>query len=616
MKKFYKYLVIFIIIFVLFFNCHKNSWPLTPSPPSGTSLGTINDTLPFKASTTDPEGDNITYQFDWETEIDSNWSNFLNSGDSITVTHSWNDTGHYNIRVRAMDIKDKVSRWSDPHLLVIVISTTPNIPSVLSGPDSGYINYSYTFSTTTTDPNGDSISYQFDWGDDSLSPWSSYVPSGDSVQMDHSWSSEGTYNIKANAKDKYGLESGWSPEHSIIISIVPNLPPDVPDTPSGPSSGYVDSTYTFSATTTDMDGDSIAYQFDWGDNNLSGWSNYVSSGQSVSISHSYLSAGTYYVRAKAKDEDGAESGWSDGHQTVISSSSEYPDRVIKTVPVGDSPQKFDFLPNGEYAYITNSNSDNISVIKTSDHTVIESIPLGSRPVSAAALPSGEYVYIADQLDSCAYVIRTSDNTVTDTIKLGGGPHSIVSLPNGEYMYATNSWTAEVSVIRTSDNTVVASIPVGNDPRGLTELPNGEYVYVGCMGPDRIYVIRTSDNTVVDSIQVPRYPAILTSHPNGNYVYATRDFGNVIYVIETSTNTLINSIPVGDEPKGIAVLPTGDYIYVSNRGSNSISIIREADNTVVKTIPVSNAPLHIKSAPNGEFLYVTHGQSDIVTVIGY
>jgi YVTN family beta-propeller protein len=715
MERFYRFFIIILIIFFSIPDCHKNSWPRTPSTPIGPSAGDIKDTLTFKASTNDPEGDDIAYQFDWGTGNNSSWSDFINSGDTITITHSWDDTGHYNICVRAMDIKEKVSRWSDTYTVNIVTNIAPNIPSIPSGLDSGYIDYSYAFSTTTTDPDGDSISYQFDWGDDSLSPWSSFVPSANSVQMEHHWSSEGTYNIKARAKDKYGLESDWSAEHSIIISTVPNLPPDTPNILSGPSSGLADSTYTFSANTTDPDGDSISYLIDWGDSTYSGWSTYVPSGRTFAWNHTYTTEGTYYIKAKAKDVDDAESEWSDGYQIIISSiinnppdtpttplcpsngykdstytfhaittdpnwdsvsyqfdwgdgnysewsdytqdahlismdyayssvgtfsvkakakdvygaesgwssgheigisSIEYPSRVIKTVPAGDGPTGIDFLPNGEYAYITNCYSCDISVIKTSDHTIIESIPLGSKPVSAAALPSGEYVYINDQVDSCAYVIRTSDNTVIDTIKLGGGPHSIISLPNGEYMYATNSWTSEVSVIRTSDNTVVTTIPVGGDPRGLTVLPNGEYIYVGCMGNDRIDIIRTSDNTLIDNIPVPSWPAILTSHPNGNYVYCTKDFGGEIYVIETSTNTLIDNITVENEPKGIAILPTGDYIYVANRGSNSVSVIRESDYTIVKTIPVINAPLHIKATPDGNLLYVTHGRSDTVTVIGY
>jgi len=387
MKKFYKYLVIFIIISVLFFNCHKNSWPLTPSPPSGPSLGTINDTLLFRVSTTDPDGDDIAYQFDWGTENNSDWSDFFDSGDSITVTHSWNDTGHYNIRVRAMDIKDKVSRWADPHLLVIVISIAPNIPSIFSGPDSGYINYSYTFSTTTTDPDGDSISYQFDWGDDNLSNWSSYAPNGDSVSMDHSWSSEGTYEVKVKAKDKYGLESGWSPEHSIIISIVPNLPPYIPDIPSGPSSGYKDSTYSFSISTTDPDGDSIAYQFDWGDGNYSGWSNYVSNGQSVSMDHSYSFEGTHYVKAKAKDKNEAESGWSYEHQIIISS--------IK-------PPNIPSAPSGpDVGYVDNSNTFSVSTTDPDGDSVSYQLSWGDGDTTnwSDYLPSGQSISMTHSYSS-------------------------------------------------------------------------------------------------------------------------------------------------------------------------------------------------------------------------
>jgi len=91
-----------------------------------------------------------------------------------------------------------------------------------------------------------------------------------------------------------------------------NTPPSTPATPSGPDTGNVGTSYSFSTSTTDPDGDNVAYQFDWGDGNLSSWSSYVSSGSSVSMSHSWSSTGTYSVKAKAKDANGAESGWSDG----------------------------------------------------------------------------------------------------------------------------------------------------------------------------------------------------------------------------------------------------------------------------------------------------------------
>ncbi|MEO0228365.1 MAG: PKD domain-containing protein [candidate division WOR-3 bacterium] len=94
----------------------------------------------------------------------------------------------------------------------------PNTPQTPSGPSSGQVNVSYNFTTSTTDPDGDSVAYQFDWGDGNQSNWSSFLPSGTSITMAKSWSNAGTYSIKARAKDKKGGISDWSNGHQITIS--------------------------------------------------------------------------------------------------------------------------------------------------------------------------------------------------------------------------------------------------------------------------------------------------------------------------------------------------------------------------------------------------------------
>ncbi len=95
-----------------------------------------------------------------------------------------------------------------------------------------------------------------------------------------------------------------------------NNAPEIPAI-SGPDSAAVEQAITFTATSTDPDGDSIAIRFDWGDGAISDWSNFVLSGQSVSMSHTYSTTGTYYVKAQAKDINGAISDWSSTHKIVI-----------------------------------------------------------------------------------------------------------------------------------------------------------------------------------------------------------------------------------------------------------------------------------------------------------
>ena len=85
----------------------------------------------------------------------------------------------------------------------------PNEPSTPSGPTSGKSGNSYTYSTSTTDSDGHKIQYYFDWGD-GTSDWTGIVNSGVTMSASHSWSGDGSYNIKVKAKDEYGGESDWS----------------------------------------------------------------------------------------------------------------------------------------------------------------------------------------------------------------------------------------------------------------------------------------------------------------------------------------------------------------------------------------------------------------------
>ncbi len=89
-----------------------------------------------------------------------------------------------------------------------------------------------------------------------------------------------------------------------------NHAPDTPAVPSGQSSGWVDSLYSFSSSVADPDGDSVATRFDWGDGDTSAWSPYVASGDTVKMSHAWSAVGGRSVCAQAKDGRGSVSPWS------------------------------------------------------------------------------------------------------------------------------------------------------------------------------------------------------------------------------------------------------------------------------------------------------------------
>ena len=86
----------------------------------------------------------------------------------------------------------------------------PAKPETPSGESKGGIDIDYNFTTSTTDPNNDTLWYWFEWGDGNNSGWIGPYPSGTIVTANHTWTKKGTYNIKVKAIDTSNIESDWS----------------------------------------------------------------------------------------------------------------------------------------------------------------------------------------------------------------------------------------------------------------------------------------------------------------------------------------------------------------------------------------------------------------------
>ena len=87
-----------------------------------------------------------------------------------------------------------------------------------------------------------------------------------------------------------------------------NIPPSKPII-EGPPSGKINIEHNYSFVSTDADGDEISYYIEWGDGTNSGWTRTLPSGELLNASHIWEQRDSYTIRAKAKDENGAESDW-------------------------------------------------------------------------------------------------------------------------------------------------------------------------------------------------------------------------------------------------------------------------------------------------------------------
>jgi len=95
-------------------------------------------------------------------------------------------------------------------VFIKVVDIPPFKPNRPVGEVNGKSGEEYTYTTMTTDSDGDQIFYMFDWGEGNTSGWLGPYASGEQCEASYSWDEQYTYQIRVKAKDQYGVESLWS----------------------------------------------------------------------------------------------------------------------------------------------------------------------------------------------------------------------------------------------------------------------------------------------------------------------------------------------------------------------------------------------------------------------
>jgi len=139
------------------------------------------------------------------------WNSIVTLSDSIATNYydiTGKGDGVYYYRVKGYNSDYE---WCDFSTLEdieveIFLNDPPATPNIV-GPPSGQVGQEYNYTFTTTDSDGDQVYYYIEWGDGDIEDWVGPHDSGEVATYAHTWTEEGTFIIKAKAKDIYDYES-------------------------------------------------------------------------------------------------------------------------------------------------------------------------------------------------------------------------------------------------------------------------------------------------------------------------------------------------------------------------------------------------------------------------
>ncbi len=207
----------------------------------------------------------------------------------------------------------------------------------------------------------------------------------------------------------------------------------------------------------------------------------------------------------------------------------------------------------------------------------------------------QYAYISNSLDNTVSVIDITINKITVCVPVENDSCGVVVIPDGANVYVTNYYGNNVSVINTTTNTDTATVPVGSYTVGVAVNPDRTKVYVtNLLLNSTVSAINTTSNSVADTVNLGLYPYGVTVTPDGTKVYATNYLCNTVSVINTSTNSITTVLSVGNYP-----IAFGQFIGPI---LSTPTITWGNPASIIYGTPLSNVQLDASASVPGTYVY--------------
>lgn len=199
--------------------------------------------------------------------------------------------------------------------------------------------------------------------------------------------------------------------------------------------------------------------------------------------------------------------------------------IEKKIP---TRQKFSHLlalhPSKPILYVTNSNSNSISVIDLERSQVVEIIQSGKGTEGIDITSDGAEIWVTNHDDNSIDIFSSYNYDHIKTLKSGEGPTRLKFSIDGNYCLVTNSKDGKIIIYDVKRKELVKSIQI------------------------------PGKNSILEKIlyHTPR-PVGIHMHPNGLYAFVSNSNANQIEVIDMKKFEIVSSIKAGKIPDGLTVI---------------------------------------------------------------
>ena len=277
----------------------------------------------------------------------------------------------------------------------------------------------------------------------------------------------------------------------------------------------------------------------------------------------------------------------------------------------------------DYIFVSNENSDSITILNEKNKKIIKSISTGGRPRDMKFSKDKTKLYIVVSEENHIAILNLNKLKITGYIKTGDDPEIFDISPNGKLLAVSNEDDNELTIIDLSTKKILKSIQnVGVEPEGVNFSPDGRYVYVTSEGTNSVIIIDPWKQEIINEILVGNRPRRGIFVNEGSEYWVSNELNGSVSIINTKNLEIIKTISFSVKgiksqditPVDFAYSKKLEKVFVTLGSANHVAVVNTKSHDVENNILVGSRVWGAALTRNDKELIVTNGNSDDISVI--
>lgn len=282
--------------------------------------------------------------------------------------------------------------------------------------------------------------------------------------------------------------------------------------------------------------------------------------------------------------------------------------------VGGDPEAVAFDSTADEVVVANLDSDTLSFLGGERPLVDVTLSLARAPMGLTYVPSLNALFAVggDSLEE----VQPPDRSVSANVSVGQYPQSVVLDPITDSLFVTNADDGTVSILSATNLSTELTEPVGSFPVGAAYDSATQRILVAVAGADILAVLSAENGSVLRTVRVGAYPLGLLYDASQNLIFVTNYDSANVSVISGSTLQLVTTIalPYGYSPEFPALDPSNGRIFIPEGFADNVSVVSASNLTVVQEIPSSRESFAAVYDPLTGLVYASDPSQQLLSVI--